>query len=389
MQRNTLIAETITVLKRLVGIKSLPGNPTTEIICYISQYLSNLDVSCHLSFDDCGERANLFATIGPDADGGVVLNGHTDVVPVDGQQWSTDPFTLTSKQNRLYGRGAVDMKGFLACMLASVPTFQAAELTKPIHLAFTFDEEIGGLGMPVLLKQLAAKDFKPHAVIVGEPTSNKLITGHKGGFEMRTEITGSEAHSSQPELGVNAISAAVALIRKIEETGARLAANPYPDSLFNPPYSTFNIGTIEGGMARNATAGWCHFDWELRQMPGEDGAKIIADIESYAMQTLLPKMQLINPKANIKIITEAPVPPLDDRNAEDAAALVSALTGVNSRGVVSFGSDAGYFSNAGYSTVLYGPGNISRAHKPDEYIELAELEHGLEFMSKLAEHLAA
>jgi len=384
MQRNTLIAETTTVLKRLVGFKSLPGNPTTEIITYISQYLSNLDVSYELSFDDCGERANLFATIGPDVDGGVVLNGHTDVVPVDGQQWSTDPFTLTSKQNRLYGRGAVDMKGFLACMLASVPTFQATELTKPIHLAFTFDEEIG-----VLLKQLAAKNFKPHAVIVGEPTSNKLITGHKGGFEMRTDITGYEVHSCQPELGVNAISVAVALISKIEETGARLAANPYPDSLFNPPYSTFNIGTIKGGMARNATAGWCHFDWELRQMPGEDGAKIIADIESYAMQHLLPKMQSINPKANIKIITEAPVPPLDDSNADDAAALVSDLTGINSRDVVSFGSDAGYFSDAGYSTVLYGPGNINRAHKPDEYIELAELEQGLEFMTKLAEHLAA
>ena len=385
---NNHLTKTIGILEHLVGFKSIPGKPTTEIINYIGEYLTKFGVEYELSFDTDGERANLFATIGPNADGGVVLNGHTDVVPVTGQQWSTDPFTLTAKEDRLYGRGAVDMKGFLACMLASVPVFQANDLTRPIHFAFTFDEEIGGFGMPVLLKQLAHKDFKPQAVIVGEPTENKLITGHKGGFEMRTEITGYEVHSCNPTLGVSAISVAVALINKIEETGALFASSPYNNSPFDPPYSTFNIGTIEGGMARNATAGWCHFNWELRQMPGEDGARIIKDIETYATETLLPPMQAVNPEANIKFITEAPVPPLDDTNADDAAELVSRLTGVNARDVVSFGSDAGYFSDAGYSTVLYGPGSISRAHKPDEYIEIDELAQGLSFMSKLADHLS-
>ena len=382
------LSRTIEILSRLVSFESLPGRPTHGIIGYIQNTLSELNVQSHLSFDNSGERANLFATIGPAIDGGVVLNGHTDVVPVEGQQWSTDPFTLTRKDNRLYGRGSVDMKGYLACVLASVPVWQTAKLKKPIHIAFTFDEEIGGFGMPVLLESMAQMEFRPQSVIVGEPTESQLITAHKGGFEMRTEITGHAVHSCNPLEGVNAISVATRLISKIEETGAAFAANPHADSKFEPPYATFNIGTIEGGMARNATAGWCNFNWELRQMPGEDGRKIIADIETYAKEQLLPAMQKIHPQANIKFITEAPVPPLNDSNAADAAELISRLTGVNEHGVVSFGSDAGYFSDAGYSTVLYGPGSISRAHKPDEFIKIEELEQGLEFMQKLSLYLS-
>ena len=378
----------IEILEHLVGIVSLPGQPTRDIIDYINQYLANHNIQSSLSFDQSGERANLLATIGPGYTGGVILNGHTDVVPVDGQNWTTDPFVLTQKDQRLYGRGTVDMKGFLACMLASVGSWKNANLRKPIHLAFTFDEEIGGFGMPVLLDSMATLNIKPSAVIVGEPTECKIITGHKGGFEMRTEIIGHEVHSCDPELGVSAISVAAALIAKIEETGRRFSDNPVADSPFQPPYSTFNIGTIEGGMARNATAGWCNFNWELRQMPGEDGDKIISEIKTYAANVLLPKMRAVSSKADIRIITEAPVPPLNDSNADEAATLVSQITGRNSRGVVSFGSDAGYFSNAGFSTVLYGPGSISRAHKPDEYIEIDELAQGLDFMRKLEQHLS-
>ena len=378
----------IDILSQLVSFESLPGRPTHGIIGYIKNYLSKYGVQSHLSFDEARERANLFATIGPEIDGGVVLNGHTDVVPVQGQQWSTDPFTLTRKNNRLYGRGSVDMKGYLACVLAAVPDWQTAELKKPIHIAFTFDEEIGGFGMPVLLESMSQMSFRPEAVIVGEPTEGQLITGHKGGFEMRTEITGHAVHSCNPVEGVNAISIATKLISKIEEIGDQFAANPHTNSQFDPPYATFNIGTIEGGMARNATAGWCNFNWELRQMPGQDGGKIIAEIETYAKEQLLPAMRKTHPESNIKIITEAPVPPLDDSNADNAAELICQLTGTNSRDVVSFGSDAGYFSDAGYSTVLYGPGSISRAHKPDEYIEVSEVAEGLEFMKLLAQHLS-
>lgn len=380
--------QTIAILKKLVSFKSLPGQPTKDIIGYIEAELHQHGIDCTLSFDDTGEKANLFATIGPDTNGGVLLNGHTDVVPVEGQQWATDPFILTRQNNKLYGRGSVDMKGFLACMLATASVWKNTNLSKPVHLAFTFDEEIGGFGMPVLLQRMAKDNIQPDAVIVGEPTECKLITGHKGGFEMRTEITGYAVHSCEPGKGVNAISVAAAFINKIEEVGQRFAASPVPDSLFQPPHATFNIGTIEGGMARNATADQCNFNWELRQMPGEDGEQIIAEIARYAEEELLPAMRAVNQKADIKIITEAPVPPLDDRNADEAAALISHLTGINSRGVVSFGSDAGYFSDAGFSTVLYGPGSIDRAHKPDEFIKVEELDQGLEFMDKLTEYLS-
>lgn len=378
----------IPVLERLVGFESLSGRPTHGIVGYIKQYLEALGVPVILSFDAAGERANVFATIGPESDGGVVLNGHTDVVPVEGQTWATDPFTLTRVVDRFYGRGAVDMKGFLACVLASVPMFQAAGLKKPVHIAFSYDEETGGFGMPVLLESMAGLGFRPEIVIVGEPTEMGIVTGHKGGDEMRTEIVGHEVHSCDPGRGVSAVSVAMRLIAKIEEIGARVAANPVAGSPFHPPYGTFNVGTIEGGAARNTTAGWCNFDWEYRPMPGEDSAAILNEIRDYAAQVLLPPMRAVHPEAGINIITEVLVPGLDDRNAEAAAAFVAEVTGRNSRSVVSFGTDAGWFSNKGYSTVVCGPGSITRAHGPNEYIELSELAQGMDFMRAIARRLS-
>lgn len=382
------LENTVEILERLVGFDSISGKPTHDIVGYIKDVLSDHGIESTLSFDEAGERANVFATIGPEVDGGVVLNGHTDVVPVAGQKWHSDPFTLTRRDDRLHGRGSVDMKGFLACVLGSVPTFKAAGLKKPIHIAFSYDEEIGGLGMPALLENMAGKAYRPDIVIVGEPTGMQLITGHKGGYEMRTEITGYDVHSCNPSKGVNAISAATKLIAKIEEIGARLAANPYSGSPFDPPYCTVNVGTIAGGAARNATAGWCNFDWEFRPMPGEDGTLISTEVEAYATRELLPAMQAISADADIRIITEAPVPALDDTNAAVAAAFVSELTGLNSRDVVSFGTDAGYFSDAGFSTVVFGPGSISRAHQPNEYVEVGELAQGLDFLEKVAHRLS-
>lgn len=378
---------TIGILEKLVGFDSISGRPNHGVTGYIRDYLAGHGVEATLSFDDGGERANVFATIGPAVDGGVVLNGHTDVVPVEGQPWSTDPFTLTRNGDRLHGRGSVDMKGFLACVLASVPRFQAANLSRPIHIAFSFDEETGGHGMPVLLNSMAGFDFRPEVVIVGEPTEMQIITGHKGGCELRAEITGHEVHSCDPRSGVSAISAAMKLIAKIEELGAERAANPVAGSPYQPPFPTFNIGVIGGGAARNATAGWCNFDWEYRQMPGEDGMKTVEEISAYAEQVLLPPMKAISDKADIRIITEALVPGLDDRNAAKAAAFVSDITGRNSQDVVSFGTDAGYFSDAGFSTVVFGPGSITRAHQADEYVEVAELAQGLDFLAKVAGRL--
>lgn len=378
----------IEILGGLVAFDSVSGRPNHGIVGYLRDTLEAQGVAVTLSHDGDRERANVFATIGPLVDGGVVLNGHTDVVPVEGQVWATDPFALTQRGERLYGRGAVDMKGFLACVLASVPMFQAAALVRPVHLAFVFDEEIGGLGMPFLLGSMADLPCRPAIAIVGEPTGMNIVTGHKGGCEMRTEITGHEVHSSDPTRGVSAIATAMRLIAKIEEAGKRLAANPVPESPYFPPYGTFNIGTIEGGSARNATAGWCNFDWEFRPMPGQDSRAIIAEIEDFARDELLPAMRRVSPKADIRIITEVSVPSLDDRNAHAAAAFVSEITGQNSQGVVSFGTDAGYFSAAGISTVVFGPGSIRRAHGPDEYIEISELQQGLHFLRAVAGKLS-
>ena len=382
------VIETIKILEKLVSFKTISGTSTEEINNFIVEYLKKYGLEPVLSYDDDGERSNIFVTIGPKIDGGVLFNGHTDVVPVEGQKWSTDPFTLTQVDDRLYGRGSVDMKGFLACALASLPNFLAANLKKPIHFAYSYDEDTGGFGMPVLLKSMAENQFQPDVVIVGEPTEMKIITGHKGSYEMRTEISGYEVHSSNPLLGVNAISVAMKLISKIEEIGQVRASNPISGSPYEPPFATFNVGIIEGGAASNATAGWCNFDWEYRPMPDEDGGKTIAEIENFANSMLLPKMKEISDEAGINIITQAPVGGLDDRNAAKASAFIADITGLNSEGVVSFGTDAGYFSDEGYSTVVFGPGSISRAHKPDEHVEISELKQGLEFFEKVAKHLS-
>ena len=380
--------KSLEILEKLVAFPSVSGLPTHEIIKYIKNFFENHGLDVILSYDEKKERSNIFTTIGPREDGGILLNGHTDVVAVEGQNWTTDPFKLTKIDQRLFGRGSVDMKGFLACAMASIPFFQSQSLKKPIHLAFTFDEETGGFGMPVLLESLKAENIKPEIIIVGEPTEMNIVTSHKGGDEMRTEITGFEVHSCDPERGVSAISAAMKVIAKIEEIGLRLSSNPYKNSPFEPPFGTFNVGTIEGGAARNATAGWCNFDWEFRPMPGEDNKKIISEIEEYVSSVVLPPMQKVNKQANIKIITEVSVPSFDDRLSEKAANFVSEVTGKNSRGVVSFGTDAGYFSDGGYSTVVCGPGTISRAHAPDEYITVEEMKQGMKFMKDIATKLA-
>ena len=381
--------KSLEILEKLVAFPSVSGLPTHEIIKYIKNFFEDHGLDVILSYDEKKERSNIFTTIGPREDGGILLNGHTDVVAVEGQNWKTDPFKLTKIDQRLFGRGSVDMKGFLACAMASIPFFQSQSLKKPIHLAFTFDEETGGFGMPVLLESLKAENIKPEIIIVGEPTEMNIVTSHKGGDEMRTEITGFEVHSCDPERGVSAISAAMKVIAKIEEIGLRLSSNPYKNSPFEPPFGTFNDGTIEGGAARNATAGWCNFDWEFRPMPGEDNKKIISEIKEYVSSVVLPPMQKVNKQANIEIITEVSVPSFDDRLSEKAANFVSEVTGKNSRGVVSFGTDAGYFSDGGYSTVVCGPGTISRAHAPDEYITVEEMRQGMKFMKDIAIKLAS
>jgi acetylornithine deacetylase len=379
--------EAVQVLERLVAFESISARPNLDLVGYVRDYLAARGVTAHLSYDDARARANLHATIGPAVDGGVVLNGHTDVVPVEGQVWTSDPFTLTERAGRLHGRGAVDMKGFLACMLASVPAWQARALKRPIHVSMCYDEEIGGFGAPVLVEDMGRTAPRPSVAIVGEPTGLRIVSGHKGGFEMRTMITGFEAHASDPRKGANAIVFAARFIAMLDDLGRELAAAPRAGSPFDPAWSTISVGTIHGGAARNIIAGSCAFDWELRPVPGDDGAALIARIDDYARTVLLPEMRAASPSADIQTVTEACVPPLNHEDAREAVALLSELTGQNSADVVSFGTDAGHFCNAGISTVVFGPGSIEQAHKPDEYIERSQIDACMSFLDRLGDRL--
>jgi acetylornithine deacetylase len=374
----------VAVLDRLIAFESLPGHPNLDLIGYIRDYLASHGIESFLSLDDSGTRANLHAWIGPEVDGGVVLNGHTDVVPVDGQAWTSDPFQLTRRDGRLYGRGTVDMKGFLACMLAAVPHFQAQPLARPVHLTFCYDEEIGGIGAPYLVAQIAAQGLRPAAAIIGEPTEFRIVAGHKGGFEMRTEIVGLAGHAADPRKGVNAIFFAGRFIAKLEEMAGQLAVEARDRSAFDPPYSTINVGTLHGGTARNVIAGHCVIDWELRPIPGEDGHAIVAEIDRFAREELLPEMRALAPQASIFTVEHAIVPPLDPADASAAVALISEITGINATECVSFGTDAGHFCQGGISTAVFGPGSITRAHRPDEFIEERELAACLAFFDNLA-----
>ncbi|MEJ8574376.1 acetylornithine deacetylase [Microbaculum marinum] len=381
------VAATIGLLGELVSFESLSLRTNLDIVAHIQAYLEGLGVEAVLSYGEDGERANLFATIGPRIDGGVVLSGHTDVVPVDGQDWQTPPFTLVNREGRLFARGSVDMKGFIACALAAVPMFQEADLKRPIHLAFTFDEETGSRGARVLSQEMGGYPVKPAIAIVGEPTEMKIIVGHKGGYELKTTVTGLEGHASDPSRGVNAIFFATRMIAHLEEVARNLAARPEPRSEFDPPFSTISVGTIAGGIARNVIAGTCVFDWELRPVPGDEADAILAGIEDYVREELRPQMQAISPDADIVTVLEDAYPGLGTSEDAPAVALVRDLTGINSVGTVPFGTDAGYFDRAGMSTVVFGPGSIEQAHKPDEFIELSQIEACQVFLEKLCARL--
>lgn len=382
------VTSAIGSLDKLVSFKTISALPNLDIVNYIQEQLRREGIEPIISYDETGKRANLHAFVGPKVDGGVLLNGHTDVVPVEGQEWASDPFLLQQREGRLYGRGSVDMKGFLACMIAAVPIWQQKALKKPIHICMCFDEEIGGFGAPILVKDMCEKAPKPAVAIIGEPTEMQIVTAHKGGYEMRTEITGLEAHSSDPRLGVNAIFYATQFISFLQELAANLAAKPENNSLFNPNYTTINVGTIEGGVARNTVAGSCSFNWEIRPLPSTNGIELIESITDYAMNTLLPEMRKTCPDADILIEMQADVPALGNEQAEEATTLVSNITGINSTQAVPFGTDAGHFAAAGISTIVMGPGSIEQAHKPDEYIEISQIEACMDFLDKLGDHLA-
>jgi acetylornithine deacetylase len=381
------LARTLELLEALVALPSVSRTPNLEIIGFIAAYLQRHGVEAHLVYDDSGHRANLFATVGPDVAGGVVLAGHTDVVPTTGQDWALPPFELTARDGLLYGRGTTDMKGFLASALATLAEASARPLARPLHLAITYDEEPGSLGAPDLARFMTELAIRPEAVIVGEPTGLRPVAGHKGGLELTTRIEGFACHSSDPRKGVSALEHALRFIAEIERLGLELARSAPADSPFDPPASTVNVGRLEAGTARNIVAGSAAFDWEVRLTPPDDAKTIFARIERLVEERLLPEMRARFAGARIVTEVEAAYPGLEVVEDGSALALAPRLTGVNGHDVVAFGTDAGCFQRAGLPTVVLGPGHIDQAHKPDEYIAVGELERGLAVLHRLLDAL--
>ena len=376
----------IEMIEKLVAFDTTSRNSNLDLIDFVAAYLEGHGVAVTRSFDDDKRKANLFASLGPDKPGGVVLSGHTDVVPVDGQIWDSDPFTVAARGQRLYGRGVADMKSFIAVVLALAPEFMAAGLESPLHFALSYDEEVGCIGVDRMIAGIAAAGLAPEIVIVGEPTGMKVANAHKGIYSFRTEVTGFEAHSSATHRGVNAVMIAADLIVFLSAKAAEMRRRGDPDSGFDPPYTSVHVGTVEGGTALNIIPARCGFQWEYRLMPEADPREIIEAFEAYAT-SLIPAMRAVAEGAGIRTETRAQVPGLVVEDASPAERLVMALTGDNRAIKVSYGTEAGKFQEAGASTVICGPGHIDQAHKPNEFIDLAQIEACEAFMRRLMERL--
>ena len=372
------------VLAKLVGFDTTSRDSNIPLIEWVEHYLDQLRVP-HFRVDyEEGRKTNLFATIGPDVAGGIVLSGHTDVVPVDGQAWSSDPFVLTERDGKLYGRGSSDMKGFLACCLTLVPDILAMELKKPIHLAFSCDEEVGCKGVRPLVDFLKDSARKPAAAIIGEPTLMQVVNGHKSAVRFSTEVTGHESHSALTDRGVNAIMVAGEIIHEISRIREDLIAMGDSTQSYDPPYSTVHIGVISGGTANNIVPKTCSFNWETRLLPGFDGDYVPARVKAVA-QRLEPAMKAVSKDAGIVVEQANAVPGLAAEPDSPAEQLALACSHTNSTHTVSYCTEAGLFQQAGIPAVVCGPGSIEQAHKPDEYIAVSELRKCETFLRRLAE----
>ena len=378
----TLYENSVKILTDLIAFKTISGEDNNTLIDYCDKILKNLGATSFRTFDDEKKRVNLFATLKAKKSNSkqpIILSGHTDVVPVS-KSWSTDPFKATIKKDKLYGRGACDMKGFIACTLAYAPVFSKANLDRDIHFSFTFDEETACQGAPLLIKELNKRGINDGICIVGEPTNMKIIDAHKGCYEYTTYFEGLAGHSSAPDKGVNAVEFASKYINKLLEIRETLKTRTPKDSVFSPPYTTLQIGGISGGIARNVIADKCHVDWELRPVVKEDGEFVNSEMDKFVKEKLLPEMIKIYPKSLIKKEIIGEIIGFNRSEKSDACEFISTLTGDNSREVVSFGTEAGLFQEIGISTVVCGPGSIEQAHKVDEYIILDELKKCLKLL---------
>lgn len=377
------------ILARLVSFPTVSSDSNLALIDWVEEYLAAYGVRTQRFYDASRTKAALHGVVGPlDVGGGAVLSGHTDVVPVEGQAWESDPFTLHADDDFLYGRGACDMKGFLACMLARVPAMVASPLKAPIHLAFSYDEEVGCLGVADLAAAIAKIPVKPTLCVVGEPTMMKPITGHKGIVDLRCTVTGLEAHSSQTPHAVNAVEAAAELAVFVRNLARRMADQGPYNAQFDPPFTTMQTGILRGGTAVNIVPNSCEMAFDLRPLPGVDVEALVEEIRQHAFRVIEPRMKDIDPRAGFQFRINAQVAAFDIAHDHPAVAAVQALSGANDTAKVSFATEAGIFHHHGIPTVVCGPGSIDQAHKPDEFVTRAQLRQSEAFIDRLIERLS-
>jgi acetylornithine deacetylase len=379
--------QTLDILARLIAFDTTSRNSNLELIAWVEAFLAERGIASRRVTSPDGAKANLIAIVGPEVEGGVVLSGHTDVVPVDGQDWHSNPFALTDKGEKLYGRGVADMKGFLALALAHIDEAQKAQIKRPMILAFSYDEEVGCLGAPHLIEKLADVPA-PACVIVGEPTSMKVVSGHKGISVFKVEVEGREAHSSQTALGVSAIMESLKLMKLVEELAVEARARADAGTLFDPPGASITIGQVNGGTASNILARKCEFIWDLRCPPEVDPEYFVARFMAAAHQ-LDHEIKQRAPEGGVRVTRRSNTPALAPLFESEAEVLARALTGDNGKEVAAYAAEAGLFQRAGLPVVLCGPGAIAQAHQPNEWIERTQLEEGARFMQRLIARLSA
>jgi acetylornithine deacetylase len=376
------------LLADLIGFDSISSRSNRAMIEHAAAYLASFGIDAQVLPSPDGEKASLWATIGPPVDGGLVLSGHSDVVPVEGQPWTTDPFTMDVRGDRAFGRGTADMKGFIACALAAAPRFRDAGLQRPVHIALTYDEEVGCVGAPKLLDWLSRQSPTPAIALIGEPTSMEVVNAHKGALFVRASFTGVEAHSSMSHLGVSAIELAAAAIGLLKRIEAELAET-HRDDRFEPSRSTISVNRIGGGTAINILAGQAWFNWDLRFLPTVDPDAVVADFTTRLESEIIAPARAIHPSvvAGVEII--AATPPLAPESEGAAEILAKRVLGSNVTSAVSYVTEAGQFQEAGMSSVVIGPGSIDQAHKADEFIALEQLARCEDFLARLAEALGS
>ncbi len=377
------------MVERLVAFDTTSRDSNLHLIAFVEDYAKANGVTPRRIPNAEGTKANLLITLGPNEPGGIILSGHTDVVPVDGQPWDTDPFKTVEKDGKLYGRGTSDMKSFSAVVLALLPEFQKRRIKTPIHIALSYDEEVGCLGVRPMIAEIIKSVPKPKLAIIGEPTDMKVVNAHKGIRSFRTTVTGREAHSSQTDKGVNAVMVAAELIVHLSDIGEDMRKAGDPSGRFDPPYTTVQSSTIEGGTALNILARHCMFQWEFRYLPGTSRDDIAERFITHATENVLPRLRRIAPEADIVTTPRAHVPALIATDGCPAEALAKQLTGRNHAEAVAYGTEAGLFQEAGIPSIVCGPGNIQQAHKPNEFIELSQIDACTAFMRRLMDHVCA